>query len=129
MNIHKIIREEVEDFDWIKNAPSNINSILDDYFGIYFEQFRNPYGRKPVNLINSYDGKLTTFHKLRKTSVRKLYKILTGTSWFKGMLSNNVEYSNMRSDIKKWLEDRVMKLKVTPEVQNSGFFTGSLGPR
>jgi hypothetical protein len=119
MNIRRIIKEEVDEFEWASNIKTSLSKVLDIHFGLYFIRYKNTHSFGHVNLIHSKSGNMNSFTELSKTSVRELYEIVTEKKWYKNILTK--EYREIRKDLKEWLDDRIMKLSVTSEVQN-GYF-------
>ncbi len=46
MNIRKIIKEEINDFDWVKDIPSALPKIV-----LYYERYMSEF-----NVLDDYDG-------------------------------------------------------------------------
>jgi hypothetical protein len=121
MNIKKIIREEVEDFDWIKDEPS-YEEVLDNRFRL------EPIGDgwKFVEVIEHHGYERSTYTSLLKHGPRALYKILMGVrpSWWNKSRSD----SEILKTLQVWKLDRIKGLKKHyPDIKRVE--TGDTGPR
>ena len=116
MNIKKIIREEIDDFDWIENGESVddlISNTLDSHFGISFNNSSADFRDKIQ--FNTDESPYTTYRKVKNSSARDLYKILTKTPKYKTLF--NRDYYRLSDLLKSWKRSRVTLIMLTSEVQ------------
>lgn len=101
MNIKKIILEEINDFEWAEDITEEgaIWNILDSHFGVWLGGDGVPHTRL---------GEITTFLTLNRTGLRTLYTIVTGSKWYKTIMSK--EYQEMKDTLRKWKSNRYMAL-------------------
>jgi len=111
MNIKKIIREEVDDFAWIKET--NYDDLLDSYFGITTEPHRDIV--KVISFNNDDSSPYVTYKKIKKISLLELYRILTSIDKSKSIFSK--DFWEIRPILKNWKRSRKIGSMLSDEVQ------------
>ena len=129
MNIRKIIREEVDDFDWINDIPGDIETILDNYFGLEVEgEFAK--GAHRVTIRGGVN-KVWVYKNIYEPglgwkSLRNLYNVVTkGKHGRWGFKRINKE---LKDQLRDWAIQRRVALDVTYPSLNNLYLSQHIGP-
>lgn len=127
MDIKRIIKEEIDDFDWVRDTQS-FEEILDDRFRLVLSD--DGYKFKELDLFGNggwFDYERSGYTNLVKHKPTDLYKIVFGIKpkWFRKP-NNDVDILNT---LKTWKEDRLSGiLKTYPNLKPLRG-TSDAGPR
>jgi hypothetical protein len=121
MDIRKLIIEETDDMEWMKDIAKNstVWEILNWKFGIYHQP----------NGITTYSyGEVETWLRIKKVSTRELFEIVTDTKWWKGIFGKT--YWDLRKSLKLWANNNYYTMMAGREVQEylSDNGTNFMGP-